>query len=161
MPGDMALRCVVYARVSKEDQSNWSLETQAERCITYAAAQGWIVDEVFIDDGQSGTTADRTQFQRMLAHVKARHRRIQFVVVYAVSRFARNMEDHLRLRRSLNEAGVRMRSATEQLDEGPDGFLREGVTALFADHYSRALSARIKDGMRAAVARGRWPWQAV
>lgn len=161
MPADMALRCVVYARVSKEDQSNWSLETQAERCIGYATGQGWTVDEVFIDDGESGTTTDRTQFQRMLKHLKARRGRIQFVVVYALSRFARNLEDHLGLRRELNVMGIRLRSVTEHLDESPDGFLREGVSALFADHYSRALSARVLDGMRAAVARGRWPWRAV
>ena len=65
------MNAVVYCRVStKEQVSNLSLRTQQERCVEHCTRNGWYVQQVFRDEGESAKTSDRTQFQRMLAFCK-------------------------------------------------------------------------------------------
>lgn len=154
-------RCAVYLRISDKDQSNWSIETQRDACVNYATFRGWTVDEIFVDEGESAKTADRTQLTRMLVYLKAQRERVQYVVVYAVNRFARNLDDHRAMRARLARMGIQLRSVTETFDESADGQMQENLWALFAEHYSKKLSERVTIGMKAAIQRGRWPYPAV
>ena len=48
-------RAIFYARVSSEGQvDNTSIDTQLDRGRAYAISQGWTLDRIFIDGGESG-----------------------------------------------------------------------------------------------------------
>ena len=50
------MRAVIYCRVSSADQvKNLSLSTQEKACREYCAREGYDVDQVFIDAGESAT----------------------------------------------------------------------------------------------------------
>jgi site-specific DNA recombinase len=81
---------------------------------------------------------------------------VQFVIVYSLSRFAREKFDHFALHAHLNSLGISLRSATEPIDETPTGKLMEGVLAAVAQFDNDVRSDRSRTGMEAALALGRW-----
>src|ERR1043165_8322362 len=87
-------RAVIYCRVSTKDQvENFSLSTQQKACRDFCARNSFVVDEVFIEQGESAKTANRTEFQKALAYCRENKGRVTWFVVYAVNRFARNSHD--------------------------------------------------------------------
>ena len=115
-------RAVIYCRVSTKDQvENFSLGTQGKSCRDYCAKHGFAVDKEFVEEGESAKTANRTQFQKMLAYCRENKGRVKWVVVYAVSRFARSVHDHAQTRAHLASLGISLRSVTEHFDESSQG----------------------------------------
>jgi site-specific DNA recombinase len=115
---------------------------------------------VFIDAGESARTADRPEFQRMLAYCLT-HREVAYVVVENLSRFARNVGDQANTINALLECGVRVRSIGEpNVDETAAGRLAGNIHGAFNQFYTDQLSEKMRVRSRAAVEAGRWPWQA-
>ena len=54
------------------------------------------------------------------------------MVVFNLTRFARDKYDHFALRSHLKSLGISLRSATEPIDDTSTGKLMEGVLAAFA-----------------------------
>jgi site-specific DNA recombinase len=81
---------------------------------------------------------------------------VHFVVVYNLTRFAREKYDHFALRAFLKSLGISLRSATEPIDDTSTGKLMEGVLAAFAQFDNDVRSERTRAGMRAALEQGRW-----
>jgi DNA invertase Pin-like site-specific DNA recombinase len=64
-------KAIFYARVSSEGQvDNTSIDTQLDRGKAYAISQGWTLDRIFIDGGESGKSTDRTHFQEMVSYIR-------------------------------------------------------------------------------------------
>ena len=85
---------------------------------------------------------------------------MQFVVVYNLTRFARDKYDHFALRAHLKSLGISLRSATEPIDDTSTGKLMEGVLAAFAQFDNDVRSDRTRAGMKAALELGRWTFLA-
>ena len=154
-------RAVIYCRVSTEEQvENFSLATQQKACRDYCARNSFDVDKIFVEEGESAKTAQRTQFQKMLAYCRENKGRVKWVVVYAVNRFARNSHDHLGTRALLWKLGVSLRSVTEPFDESSQGKLMESILASFAQFDNDVRADRTKDGMKAAHLAGKWTFKA-
>jgi site-specific DNA recombinase len=101
---------VIYTRVSTVKQtSNLSLATQEETCRDYCRRQGWSVAAVFTEKGESAKTADRTELNELLAYCRQHRGGVRFVVVYQLSRFARDSHDHHVLRAHLAKLGTGLR----------------------------------------------------
>ena len=150
-------RAVVYCRVStKEQAQNLSLSTQTKVCADYCERNGLAVAEVFVDAGESAKTTDRPEFQRLLTYCRENKGRVQFVVVYAVNRFARNSFDHVLVAALLKKLGITLRSATEPIGDSSTGKLMENVLAAFAQFDNDTRSERTVAGMKAAIEAGRW-----
>ena len=81
---------------------------------------------------------------------------MHFVVVFNLTRFARDKYDHFALRSLLQSLGVSLRSATEPIDDTSTGKLMEGVLAAFAQFDNDCRSVRTRAGMKAALELGRW-----
>lgn len=91
---------VIYIRVStKEQTENLSLPTQLRACEEYCRREGLDVLERFREEGESAKTADRTELQRLLAFCRTNKGRVHFVVVFNLTRFARDKYDHFALPR--------------------------------------------------------------
>ena len=81
---------VIYVRVStKEQTENLSLPTQLRACEEYCRRQGYEILERFHEEGESAKTTDRSQLQSLLKYCRTRKGKVHFVVVYNLTRFAR------------------------------------------------------------------------
>lgn len=152
---------VIYVRVSDPRQAeNLSLATQLRACEEYCHRQGFQILERFKEQGESAKTADRTELQRLLQYCRTHKGKVQFVVVFNLTRFAREKYDHFALRAHLKSLGISLRSATEPIDDTATGKLMEGVLAAFAQFDNDVRSDRTRAGMRAALELGRWTFLA-
>ena len=151
------LNAVAYCRVSTKDQvQNLSLETQERLCRSYCQQQGWEVDRVFIEKGESAKTADRAEFQKLIDYCRVNKKKIGFVVVYAISRFARSVHDYQVVRGMLTGFGISLRSVTEPINDTSAGKFMENVIASAAQYDNDVRSERTIEGMSSALKRGRW-----
>ena len=153
-------RAVIYCRVStKEQTKNLSMSTQLSKCRDYCDRNGFDVARVFDDGGESAKTADRTAFKEMLEFCRVNKKQVDVVIVYNMSRFARNTLDHVTVRAVLRSYGIAFRSATEEIGDDAAGKMMENILATFAQFDNDVKSDRTKAGMRAALERGRWVWR--
>src|SRR3982751_3435981 len=98
---------VIYVRVStKEQTENLSLPTQLTACEEYCQRQGFEVLARFREEGESAKTADRTELQKLLQFCRTNKGAVQFVVVFNLTRFARDKYDHFALRAHLKSLGI-------------------------------------------------------
>ena len=152
---------VIYIRVStKEQTENLSLPTQLRACEEYCRREGYEVLERFREEGESAKTADRPQLQGLLKYCRTHKGKVHFVVVFNLTRFAREKYDHFALRSHLKSLGISLRSATEPIDDTSTGKLMEGVLASFAQFDNDVRSDRTRAGMKAALELGRWTFLA-
>jgi site-specific DNA recombinase len=135
---------------------NLSLPTQLRACEEYCRRQGYEVLERFHEEGESAKSTDRSQLQNLLTSCRLNKGRVHFVVVFNLTRFARDKYDHFALRSHLQSLGISLRSATEPIDDTSTGKLMEGVLAAFAQFDNEVRSDRTRAGMKAALELGRW-----
>lgn len=148
---------VIYVRVSTKVQTeNLSLPTQLRACEEYCRRQGYEVLERFHEKGESAKSTDRSQLQNLLTFCRLNKGRVHFVVVFNLTRFAREKYDHFAQGAHLKSLGISLRSATEPIDDTATGKLMEGVLAAFAQFDNDVRSDRTRAGMKAALELGRW-----
>jgi len=153
------MKAVIYTRVSSEEQvSNLSLDVQEKTCREYCTRNGWTVEAVYREEGESAKTANRTALRRLLEDL--RRRPVDYVVVYDTSRFARDVYVHTSLKQLLAKAGAQLRAATQPLEDTAAGRAIEGVFAVFNQLDNELRAEKITAGMRETVSRGFWPWPA-
>ena len=117
-------KAVVYVRVSSASQvEGTSLETQEERCREYAEREGYEVVKVFREEGVSAKMWQRPEFIRVLDFLKAQKGKVRLFIMYKIDRISRSVEDQYVILKALRDAGVEMRSATENIDDTPAGKL--------------------------------------
>jgi site-specific DNA recombinase len=153
------LRAVIYCRVSSKDQvKNLSLPTQEKACRDYCAREGYEIARVFVEEGESAKTTNRTQLKELIAFCVEKKNRVDVLVVNSVNRFARDQFGHFTVRSILSKRGITLRSATEPIDDSPAGKLVEGILATIAQFENDEKRERTKRGMKAALERGTWPF---
>src|SRR6516164_5369510 len=101
-----------------------------------------------------------TQLRACEEYCRTHKGKVHFVIVYNLTRFAREKYDHFALRPHLKSLGISLRSATEPIDDTSTGKLMEGVLAAFAQFDNDVRSDRTRAGMRAALELGRWTFPA-
>ena len=89
-------RIAVYIRLSREDGKDESLSVSNQRKIILEYVEKNfqeedIIEDIYIDDGQSGTDYDRPEFQRMLCDVE--RGKVNCIVCKNLSRAFRNYSD--------------------------------------------------------------------
>lgn len=143
-------RAVVYLRVSSKGQVNTdydpegiSIPAQRVACQRKAEQLGVSIVSEYIEPGRSATEmTKRIAFQQMLERIR-RDRDVDYVIVYKLSRFARNRIDDAVVMADLQKRGVELISATEQIDATPVGQLMHGILSAFNEYRSREDGADI------------------
>ena len=136
----------IYARFSSGRQREESIEDQVRVCREEAERQGDTVVAVYDDHAISGTsTAHRAAFAKMISDSATG--RFEKVYVYKVDRFARNRYDSAVYKSKLRKNGVTVVSATERIQDGPDGILLESLLEGMAEYYSANLAENVRRGM--------------
>jgi site-specific DNA recombinase len=143
-------RVAIYARCSAQKQADkdLSIPAQLDAARAYARAQGMEVVREFVDEAESARTADRPDFQQMIAEARKKPRPFDLILVWKFSRFARSREDSVIYKRLLEKHGVRLTSLNEPVDDGPAGRMLEGILEVLDEFYSRNLATDTVRGMR-------------
>ena len=146
-------RAVSYIRVSTREQAQrggseegFSLPAQREANKRKAQSMGALVVKEFADRGESARSANRPELQKMLAYLK-KDGGIDYVIVHKLDRLARNRADDVEINRAFEEAGVRLVSTSENIDQTPGGMLLHGIMSSIAEFYSRNLANEVIKGM--------------
>ena len=154
-------KVVIYIRVSSKEQlEGSSLEVQKKVCMDYAIRNGYEIDKIFVEKGESAKTADRTELKKLIDYVVKNAKILEAVLIYKIDRLARNTLDHAQLKLLFNKYGLKLLSATENLEDTPVGRLIENQLAGFAQFDNEVRAERCKNGMVAAVKAGRYVWKA-
>ena len=150
------LRVAAYARVSMETDR---LEHSLSRQISYYSDliqrhPGWEYAGVFADNGISGTSTNRPEFQRMIAECEAGH--IDIILTKSISRFARNTVDCLNYIRALRELGIAVIFEKENINTmESDSEILITMLGAFAQAESESISANVRWGKRQAMREGK------
>lgn len=142
-----------------EQVAGTSLAMQERYCREYAEREDWDILTVFVEEGESAKTANRTKFQEALNSCAIKKKPVDFFLVYKLDRFARNQDDHAVTQTFLKRYGTKLRSVTEQIDESPVGRAMEGMLSVFAEFDNNVRSSRSKGGMIERVKQGTWVWE--
>ena len=163
---DGKAQAVAMERVSTSAQANtsrdedgYSIQAQREACEYKAEQVGAIIVRHFVDRGKSARTMDRPALQEMLTYI-TENPDIQYVIVHKLDRLARNRADDVALNLLFAKLGVRLVSATENIDDSPTGKLVRGIMSDVAEWYSANLGEEAKKGMRKKVEHGGTPTKA-
>jgi site-specific DNA recombinase len=161
MPRETNQKAVIYCRVSgvKQTTRGDGLGSQETRCREYARYRGHDIARVFKDDA-SGSLVARPAMQEMLAFLKSHRKESYVVIIDDISRLARGLDAHLRLRAALSAVGARLESPSIEFGEDSDSVLVENLLASVSQHQRQKNGEQTKNRMRARAMNGYWVFQA-
>ena len=143
---------VIYARYSSNNQTEQSIEGQVRVCQEYAKQHDILIIGQYIDRAISGTTDKRPDFQQML--IDSKKKEWNYVLVYRYDRFSRDIYASVIHEQELNNRGIQLISATEQIPETSEGGILKGVIQLMNNYYVKELRQKVKRGMRETRLKG-------
>ncbi len=141
----------IYARVSTDKQDT---ENQLVQLREYAGKEGWTIHREYVDY-ESGSKADRAEFQLMFAD--ARQRKFDVLLFWALDRLSREgvLETLQHLNR-LESYGISYKSFTEQFFDSC-GVFKDAILAILATLAKQERvkrSERTRAGLKIARAKG-------
>jgi site-specific DNA recombinase len=157
----------VYVRVSStgqmgrgddDDGDGYSIPAQVQGCERKAFELGaCLAVKPYIERAESARSDDRPVLQQMMRELPTLG--VRYLIVHKVDRLARNRLDDAQLYEQLVGMGIKLVSASENIDETPAGRLMHGMLATFAEYYSNNLASEIKKGLRQKHENGGTPFK--
>lgn len=126
---------VAYARYSTDKQTQNSIAYQLNAINTYCAQNDIKISQIYTDEAESGTSEDsRDGFLDML--FDAKQHKFEAVIIYDISRGARDVADWFNFRKDMSRLGIKVISATQNLGDinNPNDFLVELLSVGIGQH---------------------------
>jgi DNA invertase Pin-like site-specific DNA recombinase len=143
-------RCVIYARVSTEDQDE-SLQLTDLR--EFVSQRRWELKSTYVDHGVSSRSV-RPELERMMRD--AHKRRFDVIAVWKFDRFARSTRELVFALEQFHALGIDFVSVTQAIDtSGPMGKLVFSVLAAIAEFERELIRERVVAGIQEARRRGK------
>ena len=155
-------RAFAYLRVSSEGQVNTgysrdglSIDAQRDAANDKSKQLNAEIVREWPDLGKSAYVDlhKRTAFLEMLDELKRCNEhdatRIDYIIIWSTSRWARSIEDHFRTHKLVREAGAKLISITEPMigENTPESFCMEGMFALNNQYESMKTGRNVKGGI--------------
>ena len=142
---------MAYARVSTEDQTEYSPSVQISDILEYAAKNNMYIPKefIFVDEGISGKSAEnRPAFQKMIKQARKKSNNVKYIIVHKFDRFSRKKDDQVLYKALLKKDGVKVISVKEPIPED-DKFavVYESMLEAMAEYYSLNLAEEVKKTM--------------
>ena len=145
----------LYARVSSDRQDvDLSVSGQVRALKEYANANGYVITREYVDEAETGRSANHPEFNKMLEEGLQPSPPFQTILVWKYNRFSRKRLDAVTLKANLRAQGIQVVSITEPASVTPEGELVEAVIEAIDEFYSKNLAVDVKRGMREAASRG-------
>lgn len=146
---------LAYSRVSTEGQAiqGVSIKNQQQLLRNYAEQNGYDNVIEIADEGYSGKNTNRPGFTKMMELVK--QKKIDAVVVYSLSRFARNTVDTLKTIELFNKNDVTFISLSEKIESNtPSGKFFLGVISALQECELNQISERTRSALQYKKSKG-------
>lgn len=141
----------IYIRLSREDEDkednneSESITNQRNFILEYLKENNYTLYDEYVDDGESGTTFDRPEFNRMITDIEAG--KINMIVTKDMSRLGRDYVNfgHY-IEKYFPEHHVRYIAINDDVDTFVDSIGNDMVPfkAIFNDMYAKDISKKIK-----------------
>ena len=158
MATEVKRTAVIYCRVSSKKQKvdGSGLDSQEHRCREYAAARGYVVDEVFFDDMTGGGDfMNRPGMVELLRYLGRGSRADGYVVIFDdLKRFARDTEFHIRLRQRLAARNATVECLNFTFEDTPEGKFVETIIAAQGELERLQNKRQTLQKMKARLERG-------
>ena len=156
----MDYHVALYIRLSKEDENqgpSQSVQNQESLLREFVEQHRLSVFDTYVDDGWSGTSFDRPNFQRMISDIEAQ--KVNMVITKDLSRLGRDyiMTGHY-MERYFPEHRVRYISLLDGIDTGVDSTANDitPFRAIMNDMYAKDISKKIKSVKRDKQRKGQF-----
>lgn len=136
---------IAYLRVSTTDQVKHgsSLDNQEDKIRKYCDLNDFDLTEIISDNGVSGKTSNREGFQKVMDIVK--NKKTDCVIVYSITRFARNTINTLESIELMNKNDIAFHSYIEKIDtKSIWGKCQLTIISALAEVEVRQISERTK-----------------
>lgn len=140
------MRAAIYVRVSTDEQAKegYSLSAQQEKLEAFCFSQGWQLNGVYIEEGQSAKNINRPQLKKLLSKLDL----YDVVLVYKLDRLSRSVADINELLQTFEKNSVSFKSATEPYDTTTaQGNLLINIFGSLAQFEREQLAERVQMGM--------------
>ncbi len=147
---------IIYTRVSSKSQvkKGDGLASQENRCREFAAYKGYQIVETFKDEGVSGGTVDRPAIKQMLHWLRKNRAQEPVVLIDDISRIARSVEAHWKLRAAIGSVGARLESPSIEFGEDSDSQFLENMLASISQHHRQKNGEQVVHRMKARLMNG-------
>ena len=146
MKQEGSLRAALYVRVSTEEQATegFSLDAQISKLKTYCRLEGWNIAAVYCEEGESGRSTKRPQYQKMMSESDT----WDVILVYKLDRIHRNSVNFAKMMEELDQKGKDFCSVQEKFDTSTamGRFVRD-IMERIAQLESEQIGERVKQGM--------------
>ena len=144
-PGD---RVVAYLRDSGGDEQDLSTQQQELQLQEWCSANSLVLSHLYIDAARQGSSTEkRDQFQEMISHFHEPGCPDKGVIVWSMSRFARNELDASYYKADLRRRKFVVFSITENIPDTPEGRLIEHVFDFANEKTLEKSSEDIRRGL--------------
>ena len=153
-------KCYIYTRVSTSMQvDGYSLDAQKDKLKKYAEFQEMEIVGEYSDEGHSGKNIrgieGRPQFLQMLKDIESGKDKVDFVLVFKLSRFGRNAADVLSSLQRMQDFGVNLICVEDGIDSSKDsGKLMISVLSAVAEIERENALAKAKEIGKASGVKG-------
>ena len=156
----MDYHVALYIRLSKEDETegpSQSVTNQKSLLNEFVQQHRLSVYDTYVDDGWSGTSFERPDFQRMIDDIETK--KVNMVITKDLSRLGRDyiMTGHY-MERYFPEKRVRYISLLDGIDTGVDSTANDitPFRAIMNDMYAKDISKKIKSVKRDKQRKGQF-----
>ena len=152
-------KCYIYTRVSTSMQvDGYSLDAQKDKLKKYAEFQDMMIAGEYSDEGKSGKNIEgRPQFLQMLKDIESGKDKVDFVLVFKLSRFGRNAADVLSSLQRMQDFGVNLICVEDGIDSSKDsGKLMISVLSAVAEIERENILVQTMEGRRQKAREGKW-----
>ena len=153
----------IYARISREDEKDEryrgqseSIENQINFLKPLIERNGWILVEIYKDDGYTGTNFDRPDFSRMLGDIELG--KINLIITKDLSRLGR---DYIQVGNFVEKYFPEKRIRYIAVNDNVDTFDRNNTNndmtpfkAVFNDMYAKDISKKVRTAIITKATRG-------
>ena len=153
------IKVYLYTRVSTSIQiDGYSLEAQKSRMKAFALYNDYEIVGEYEDAGKSGKSIEgRIQFTRMMEDIKSGKDGVSFVLVFKLSRFARNAADVLSTLQIMQDFGVNLICVEDGIDSSKDaGKLMISVLSAVAEIERENIRVQTMEGRIQKAREGKW-----
>lgn len=139
----------IYARISTEEQSQYSITSQLRECQKKANSEF----KEYIDDGYSGEFLDRPALTQLRQDVK--NDIVQTIVCYDPDRLSRKLMNQLILTDEFEKRGVEILFVSSDYQKTPEGSLFYQMRGAIAEFEKAKINERMSRGRKEKARQGR------
>lgn len=143
-----------YGRYSSHLQNEQSIEGQFTDIYAKAEKEGYTIIKEYVDQAMTGRNDNRPAFQQMIEDSKKGI--FEAVFVWAIDRFARNRYLAAIYKHELRKNGVKLIYAAENIPDGPEGIMLEGILESAAEYFSEYNAQKSMRGKRETALKGKF-----